>query len=49
MNLITSVYINDQNQRRPIQVEIVKSNPKTLWVKLPDRNIIKRNRKRDLV
>jgi len=50
--IITNVYLNDNKQgtvRRPVRVEIVRSNKRSIWVRLPDGNVVKRMRKRDLV
>lgn len=40
--------LNQRRSRRITKSEIVRSNIKTLWVKLPDGNVIKRKRGRDL-
>ena len=34
-------------ERYPVEVEVVKTNKKSMWVKLPDGKIIKRKRGRD--
>ena len=45
------VYLNnkkDYTKRELVEVELVKENLHTLWVKLPDGNVIKRQKNRDL-
>jgi len=44
------VYINGKegNKRELVEVELIKETDTTLTVKLPDGNIIKRKKKRDL-
>ena len=37
-----------QKERQVVEVEVIKENMKTVWVKLPDGKIIKRKR-RDVV
>ena len=37
-----------QKERQVVEVEVIKENMKTVWVKLPDGKVIKRKR-RDLV
>ena len=49
MGLEVSVWINDGSSRRQVQVEVVKSNKLTVWVLLPDGNVVKRKRARDIV
>jgi hypothetical protein len=34
--------------REFVKAEILQENAKTLWVRLPDGNVIKRKKKRDL-
>jgi hypothetical protein len=44
------VYINskDKQSRELVEVEVIHKSEKNLWVKLPDGNIIKRKKSRDL-
>lgn len=43
------VYINSKDgKRKLVEVELITENAHTLIVRLPDGNIIRRNRKRDL-
>lgn len=42
------VYINDRNGRRLVDGEVVKRNPKTVWVRLSGGRIIKRKLRRDV-
>jgi hypothetical protein len=44
------VYINgkDGEPRRLVEVELVKENQSTIFVRLPDGNVISRKKKRDL-
>ncbi len=34
--------------RKFLPVDIVQENPRTLWVRLPDGNVIKRKKSRDV-
>ena len=46
------VYINDRKnlkKRIIIEAELIKESDKTVTVRLPDGNIIKRKKKRDIV
>jgi len=43
------VFINVGSGRRPVTVNLVKSNTRSVWVRLRDGNVIKRNKKRDIV
>lgn len=50
--LTIRIYINDNKRgtaRREVLAETTKANRKTLRVRLPDGNVIKRSRKRDVV
>lgn len=45
------VYVNDQvdkNKRVLVGASSIKENKSTIWVRLPDGNVVKRNKKRDL-
>lgn len=44
------IYLNDkEGKRQVVEATLVADRPTTILVKLPDGNIIKRNKKRDLV
>jgi len=44
------VYLNDKdNKRKIVTAELLKDNKTSIIVRLPDGNIIKRKKKRDLV
>jgi len=40
------VYINNKGKRQLVEVEVIKENAKTVWVKLRDGNVIKRHKER---
>ena len=45
-----NVYLDGlDKERKVVEAELVKDNPTTVWVKLPDGNVIVRKRKRDIV
>lgn len=44
------IYLNDEEgKRKVVEATLVEDRLTTILVKLPDGNIIKRNKKRDLV
>lgn len=45
----TVVYFNENGKRVAKKVLLIKENPKTILVMLPDNTIIKRNKNRDLL
>lgn len=45
--LTFTVWGGPRGNRTPADVEIVKRNKKTIWVRLPDGNIVKRKNGRD--
>ena len=50
MQKIITVLINgDNGVRKVLRAEVMKENDKTVIVKLPDGNIVKRKKIRDLV
>ena len=46
-NLRITVWGGKGKERSPVEVEVIKINKKSMWVKLPDGSIIKRKRGRD--
>ena len=44
-----NVRLYDYSETKVVEVVLVKENNKTIWVKLPDGNVIKRHRKKHLV
>lgn len=49
MALRITILVNDSRHgRRPILADLMKSNQKTIWVRLPDGNVIKRKRSKDI-
>lgn len=50
MNKIISVLVNGENGvRKQLRAELLEERKDTVIVKLPDGNIVKRKKKRDLV
>lgn len=46
--MIDEVYLNAKSGRKLVTIEVVKENILTVLVRLPDGNVIKRKKKRDL-
>lgn len=46
-SVYVTVWGGPPGDRSPKEVEVVKSNSKSMWVRLPDGNIVKRKRGRD--
>ena len=42
------VYLNKGQHRKLNKARLIKENDKSVWARLKDGNIIKRNKKRDL-
>jgi len=49
---VVKVLLNDMDnvgKRKEVEVEVVRTLPTTIWVKLPDGSIVRRKKTRDML
>lgn len=48
MSRVIEVFIGQGDNRRLVRADLVRANARTVWVRLPDGNVVKRKVQRDL-